>query len=133
MELEGLVNAAFWIGLEHSEDGVRSVVVSADPASFSKEGPELQDLVTLLVQREIDFAVDFQPERGGKVVPSAPAVQRTGAPSHGHQLEAGYLTELAELKRALEEGRLTKSQYEENRKILIAGWIGRAEGRTGGR
>jgi hypothetical protein len=129
LELEGLVSAAFWIGMGHSEDEVRSVTISADPASLSNEGPELQEFITLLVQREIDFLVDFLPERGKKALPRASGGNTVNIPNQGY----GYLAELAELKKALDEGRLTKSQYEENRKILTAGLKGRVEGKIGGR
>jgi hypothetical protein len=129
LELTGLLNAAFWIGMGHSEDEVRSVTVRADPASFSSEGPVLQEFITLLIQREIDFSVDFLPERGKKAVPRTSGGNTVSLPNQGY----GYLAELAELKKALDEGRLTKSQYEENRKILVAGLKGKVEGKIGGR
>jgi hypothetical protein len=129
LELEGLLTAAFWLGMEYSDDDVRSVTVSSDPASLSNEGPALQEFITLLIQREIDFLVDFIPERGKNAVPRASGGNVIGLPNQGY----GYLAELAELKKALDQGRLTKSQYEENRKILVAGMKGRIEGKIGGR
>jgi hypothetical protein len=129
LELEGLVTAAFWIGMEHSEDEVRSVTISADPASLSNEGHELQEFITLLIQREIDFMVDFSPERGKKAVSRVSGGKTLNLANQRY----GYLAELAELKKALDDGRLTKSQYEENRKVLIAGSKGRVEEKIGGR
>lgn len=131
--LEGLVSAAFWIGVEHSEDDVRSVTVDVDAVSLTKEGPELQEFVTLLIQREIDFSVGFAPGPGKNAVATASRVEDPILSDQAHRWEAGYLIELAELKEALDDGRLTRSQYEENRKVLIAGWIGKVEGKTGGR
>jgi hypothetical protein len=133
LELEGLVNAAFWIGMEHGDDEVRSVTVTADPASFSTEGPGLQELITLLIRREIDFSIDFLPEGRKKSEYRSPGGTTFDRSNKGHGRELGYLEELAELKKALDQGRLTKSQYEENRKILIGGWVEREEEKKGGR
>ena len=112
MELEGFVTAAFWIGMEHSDDEVRSVTVRADSASFSSEGPELREFLALLIQRGIDFSVDFLPERGKKPVPRDPGGSAPKAPNRRRGWEQGYLEELAALKKALDEGHLTMSQYE---------------------
>lgn len=81
---DSLIAAAFWAGVDYSEEDLKSVRIRQPGLSDESELANLVELATLLVQRQVDFTVEFsndsrpasnQPRNGEK--PRTPLLEPT--------------------------------------------------------
>ena len=132
-KFEGYITAAFWIGVDHAEGEVSSVKVRQATESYDTEVELLKEFTGLMVQRQINFAVEFFAEpaeaqpaesvREPEPEESAPPVISTeGA-------EIDYEAELTKIKNQYKKGIVTKKQFEAKKEELLKSWRERIEGR----
>jgi len=132
-KFEGFITAAFWIGFEHTEGDVSSVKVRQPNESYDIDVAELSEFATLLVQRQINFSVEFFNEptpmersRQAKVSTRTGTEAQQPETSSGERLD--YEAELARLKEEYESGVVNKNQYEAKKGTLLKKWKEKVEG-----
>lgn len=132
-KFEGYITAAFWIGVDHAEGEVASVKVRQATESYDTEVELLNEFTALMVQRQINFSVEFfaepaearlsetagEPTSEGRV---APVIFTQGA-------ETDYEAELTKVKSQYKKGLVTKKQFEAKKEELLKSWRERIEGR----
>ncbi|HUH82773.1 MAG TPA: hypothetical protein VLX33_02710 [Nitrososphaerales archaeon] len=141
-KLDGFVEAAFWIGVDHTEGDLDTVKIRLPSQSYDSDVASMLEFTSLLVQRQINFSVEFFTEPVPE--PSSPVSLNyreealepvaTG-PSALQQLEKGdfdYETELAKIKEDYEKGVVSKKQFETKKGALLKRWKERVEGNLGG-
>jgi hypothetical protein len=132
-KLEGYISAAFWIGVDHAEGEIGSVKVRQPVESYDNEVAALTEFTDLMVQRQINFSVEFFME---------PALQ--GAESQGPVEvkfstdtipsevvgvgEVDYETEIARIRDEYKKGIISKRQYETKKGALLKKWKENVEG-----
>jgi hypothetical protein len=134
-KFEGYITAAFWIGVDHTEGEVASVKVRQATESYDTEVELLTEFTTLMVQRQINFTVEFFAEpaeaQTGEPV-TEPVSEESAAPviSTGGG-EVDYEAELTKIKNQYKKGLVTKRQFEAKKEELLKSWRDRIEGRLG--
>jgi len=132
-KFEGFITAAFWIGFDHSEGDVSSVRVRQPNESYDTDVAELTEFATLLVQRQINFSVEFFSEP----VPQSPQVpmgtgisQNKGSrrEESKEEREGDYEAELSRIKEEYRQGILTQKQYDAKKEALLKKWKESVEG-----
>ena len=134
-KFEGYITAAFWIGVDHSEGEVSSVKVRQATESYDTEVELLNEFTALMVQRQINFSVEFFAEPVEAKVPDSvpdteqeegaiPVISTEGA-------EIDYEAELTRIKNQYKKGLVTKKQFEAKKEELLKNWRDRIEGRLG--
>ena len=134
-KFEGYITAAFWIGVDHTEGEVGSVKVRQPTESYDTEVELLMEFAALMVQRQINFTVEFFAEPVGvqvgetiqEQVPEEsemPVLSAQGA-------EVDYEAELTKIKNQYKKGLVTKRQFEARKEELLKSWRERIEGRLG--
>ena len=134
-KFEGYITAAFWIGVDHAEGEVGSVKVRQATESYDTEVELLNEFAGLMIQRQINFSVEFFAEPAearlsetvGEPGPEervAPVISTEGA-------EVDYEAELTKVKNQYKKGLVTKKQFEAKKEELIKSWRDRIEGRLG--
>ena len=133
-KFEGYISAAFWIGVDHAEGEVGSVKVRQPAESYDIEVATLSEFATLLVERQINFAVEFfseptqQQPRAEAVPEAAPALGPLPAIAV-NGTEADYEVELNRIKDQYQKGLVTKRQYESKKLALLKKWKEKVEGK----
>ena len=137
-KFEGYITAAFWIGVDHAEGEVASVKVRQPTESYDTEVELLNEFTGLLVQRQINFSVEFFAEPAEA---KAAEIDQEQAPEEKVELsfstegggggEFDYEAELVKIKNQYKKGIMTKKQYETKKEELIKNWRERIEGRLG--
>ena len=134
-KFEEYITAAFWIGVDHAEGEVSSVKVRQPTESYDTEVELLNEFASLMVQRQINFSVEFFAE---PAEPKAPETSQEQAPEEKVELSfstAGggidYEAELSKVKNQYKKGLVTKRQYEAKKEELLKNWKDRIEGRLG--
>jgi hypothetical protein len=125
MKFEGFVDAAFWIGAEHSEGDLESVKVRQPNESYDTDVANLLEFSDLLVRRQINFSVEFftePPLQEDSARPAPPPQPPEEPPT------SDYKFEIEKLKENLQKGRLTKRQYESKHNALLRKWRESVEG-----
>jgi hypothetical protein len=135
-KFEGYITAAFWIGVDHAEGEVASVKVRQPTESYDTEVELLAEFTNLMVQRQINFSVEFFAEpaeaKVAEMTPEPSPEEETAAPilsTEGAELD--YEAELLKIKNAYKKGLVTKKQYELKKEELLKNWRERIEGRLG--
>ena len=134
-KFEGYITAAFWIGVDHAEGEVASVKVRQATESYDTEVELLMEFANLMVQRQINFSVEFfaEPLEAKAAEPvQEPAHEEEGAPvlsAEGGEID--YEAELLKMKNQYKKGLVTKRQYEARKEELLKNWRERIEGRLG--
>ena len=134
-KFEGYITAAFWIGVDHAEGEVASVKVRQPTESYDTEVELLNEFTSLMVQRQINFSVEFFAEPvGGQMVEAVrelepeeravPVISAEGA-------EIDYEAELMKIKNQYKKGLVTKRQFEARKEELLKSWREKIEGRLG--
>jgi len=134
-KFEGYITAAFWIGVDHTEGEVGSVKVRQPTESYDTEVELLMEFAALMVQRQINFTVEFFAEPVGvqvgetiqEQVPEEsemPVLSAQGA-------EVDYEAELTKIKNQYKKGLVTKRQFEARKEELLKSWREKIEGRLG--
>ena len=134
-KFEGYITAAFWIGVDHAEGEVASVKVRQATESYDTEVELLNEFTGLMVQRQINFSVEFFAEPAEAKVPDAlrePEPEEGASPviSTGGA-EIDYEAELTKIKSQYKKGLVTKKQFEAKKEELLRSWRERIEGRLG--
>ena len=138
-KFEGYITAAFWIGVDHTEGEVASVKVRQPTESYDTEVELLNEFSSLMVQRQINFSVEFFAEpaeaKAAETVPEEAPEEKvelsftTEGGAGGEALD--YEAELAKIKNQYKKGLVTKRQYEAKKEELLKSWRERIEGRLG--
>lgn len=137
-KFEGYITAAFWIGVDHTEGEVGSVKVRQPTESYDTEVETLTEFVGLMVQRQINFSVEFftEPVQHAQRVPM-PSEEvemslATESPLASEVVTNGDLDfeqELMKVKDEYKSGRISKKQYESKKGGLLNRWRERIEGK----
>lgn len=138
-KLDGFVEAAFWIGVDHSEGDLDAVKVRLPSQSYDSDVASMLEFTSLLVQRQINFSVEFftEPEAAPpvSVAYGEPALEPVSNGSNAlQQLEKGdfnYEAELAKIKEDFDKGLVNKKQFETKKGALLKRWKEKVEGKLG--
>ena len=132
-KFEGYITAAFWIGVDHAEGEVASVKVRQATESYDTEVELLNEFTGLMVQRQINFAVEFFAEPAeAKLLEAVREPEERGVPiisTEGSEID--YEAELTKIKNQYKKGLVTKKQFEAKKEELLKSWRERIEGRLG--
>jgi hypothetical protein len=134
-KFEGYITAAFWIGVDHAEGEVASVKVRQPTESYDTEVELLNEFAGLMVQRQINFSVEFFAEPAEAKV--AETEQEEASEEKAAQVisaegtELDYEAELVRIKNQYKKGLVTKREYEAKKEELLKSWRERIEGRLG--
>ena len=137
-KFEGYITAAFWIGVDHAEGEVSSVKVRQPTESYDTEVELLNEFTGLMVQRQINFSVEFfaepaeakSAETDQEQAPEE-KVELSFSTEEGGGGELDYEAELVRIKNQYKKGIMTKKQYEIKKEELLKNWRERIEGRLG--
>ena len=58
-KLDGFVEAAFWIGVDQTEGDLDTVKIRLPSPSYDSDVASMLEFTSLLVQRQINFSVEF--------------------------------------------------------------------------
>ena len=58
-KLDGYVEAAFWVGVDHAENDLDTVKLRVPTESYDQDVASVLEFTSLLVRRQINFAVEF--------------------------------------------------------------------------
>ena len=134
-KFEGYITAAFWIGVDHAEGEVASVKVRQPTESYDTEVELLVEFSSLMVQRQINFSVEFFAEpaepKVTEVVPESEAEEKAVPIISTEGSDVDYEAELTKIKNQYKKGLVTKKQFEAKKEELLKGWRERIEGRLG--
>ena len=134
-KFEGYITAAFWIGVDHADAEVASVKVRQATESYDTEVEMLMEFTGLMVQRQINFSVEFFAEpaeaRMGETVQEPVSEERTEHLISTEGIDMDYEAELTKIKNQYKKGLVTKKQFEAKKEELLKGWRDRIEGRLG--
>lgn len=126
-KFEGYISAAFWIGVDHAEGDVESIKVRQPVESYDNEVASLLEFASLMVQRQINFAVEFFTEPG---TPSSMEVQPVEMKFSTDPVppevvvggEVDFETELNRIKEEYRQGTVSKKQFESKKGALLRRW-----------
>ena len=138
-KLDGFVEAAFWIGVDHAESDLDTVKVRLPTQSYDSDVAAVLEFTSLLVERQINFSVEFftEPIPG----PSAPVSMNyreepleslstgSNALQQLEKEEFDYEAELAKIKEDYDNGVVTKKQFESRKVALLKRWKEKVEGK----
>ena len=131
-KFEGYISAAFWLGIDQAEGDLESVKVRQPVESYDSEVAALSEFTNLLVQRQINFSVEFFTEPGGP----APADQIEAelnpqglAPEAVVGGDVDFEAELNRIKEEYQRGGVSKKQYEMKKGALLKRWREKVEGK----
>jgi hypothetical protein len=133
-KFEGYIEAAFWIGVEHSEGDLESVKARQPNESYDTDVANLLEFSALLVRREINFSIEFfeepsQPEDSASGLPQEPSPSEPETSAAALEKEADYKAELDRLRDDHLKGLVNKRHYESRKAILLKKWRESVEGR----
>ncbi len=137
-KFDGFITAAFWVGLEHTEGDLESVKVRQPNEIYDVDVANLNEFTSLLVQRQINFSVEFfsEPEPIQHPIPPlskgalAGQAQEQAQPSAAES-EVDFESELNKIKEDYQKGVVTKAQYESKKGVLLKKWKEKVEARLG--
>ena len=134
-KLDDFISAAFWIGVDHTEGDLTSVKVRLPSESYDNDVTSLMEFTSLLVQRQINFSVEFFAEPPAREVQAGPREEAVGegatAVSEQPNGDLDFETELARIKEEYSRGLVTKKQFESKKGALLKRWKEGVEGRLG--
>jgi hypothetical protein len=138
-KLDGFVEAAFWIGVDHAESDLDTVKVRLPTQSYDSDVASVLEFTSLLVQRQINFSVEFFAEPVPE--PSSPVSMNyreepleslsvgSNALQQLEKEEFDYEAELAKIKEDYDNGVVTKKQFESRKVALLKRWKEKVEGK----
>ena len=134
-KFEGYISAAFWIGVGHADEEISSVRVRQPVESYDDEVASLTEFADLLVEREINFSVEFFAEPPAPERESVVAEETVMQPGQPRESEAergtDFESELTRVKEEYQKGLVTKKQFESKRNALLKRWKEGIEGKLG--
>jgi hypothetical protein len=136
-KFEGYITAAFWIGVDHAEGEVGSIKIRQSVESYDTEVATLTEFAGLMIQRQINFAVEFFTEPMAQTPAAPEAMESRFAPdSMAPEVIVGadvdFESELAKAKEEYKHGSVTKKQYETKKGAILKRWKEKVEGRLEG-
>ncbi|MDA4126874.1 MAG: hypothetical protein OK452_06705 [Thaumarchaeota archaeon] len=133
-KFEGFITAAFWIGLYHTEGEMESVKVRQPNESYDNDVANLGEFTSLMVQRQINFSVEFfsEPMLAQQITPQ----QGSRNPLADEipeliedQEEVDFESQLTRIKDAYRSGLVNKKQYETKKGAILKKWKDKVEGK----
>ena len=133
-KFEGFITAAFWIGLYHTEGEMESVKVRQPNESYDNDVANLGEFTSLMVQRQINFSVEFFSEptlhqtiagQQGSGNPLAEEMQEENEDAE----EVDFESQLTRIKDAYRNGLVNKKQYETRKGAILKKWKEKVEGK----
>lgn len=133
-KFEGFITASFWIGLYHTEGEMESVKVRQPNESYDNDVASLGEFTALMVQRQINFSVEFFAE-------PVPQTQFAKQQMSGNPLEeeipeqledpeeVDFESQLTRIKEAYRSGLVNKKQYETKKGAILKKWKDKVEGK----
>ncbi len=132
-KLDGFISASFWIGVDHAEGDLESVKIRLPTESYDFDVATLIEFTTLLVQRQINFSIEFFTEPSQPHAPvnseigqdieagaeSSPPIEEAELPE-GTAVD--YESELVKIKEQFKKGQVTKKQFESKKGELLKKW-----------
>ncbi len=134
-KFDGYITAAFWVGLVHIEGDLESVKIRQPSESYDVDVTNLAEFTSLLVQRQINYSVEFftEPQPVQENAPGEQeepvAAKRRAKETKGAELD--YELELNKIRDDFQKGIITKAQYESKKGVLLKQWKERVEARLG--
>jgi hypothetical protein len=133
-KFEGYIEAAFWIGLEHSEGDLESVKARQPNESYGTDVANLLEFCSLLVRREISFSIEFfeepsEPGDSGSGLTQEPSPSERETSAAALEEEADYKAELDRLRDDYSKDLVNRRQYESRKGVLLKKWRKSVEGR----
>ena len=135
-KFEGFITAAFWIGLYHTEGEMESVKVRQPNESYDNDVASLGEFTALMVQRQINFSVEFFSEPTLTPQLQITAQQGSGNPLADEipeqiedQEEVDFESQLTRIKDAYRSGLVNKKQYEMKKGAILKKWKDKVEGK----
>ncbi|HEV2138990.1 MAG TPA: hypothetical protein VGR53_09110 [Nitrososphaerales archaeon] len=135
-KFEGFITAAFWIGLYHTEGEMESVKVRQPNESYDNDVANLGEFTSLMVQRQINFSVEFFSEPTLTTHQQITAQQGSGNPlaeEISEQIEdedeVDFESQLTRIKDAYRSGLVNKKQYETKKGAILKKWKDKVEGK----
>ncbi len=132
-KFEGYITAAFWIGVGHAEEEAITVRIRQPVESYDVEVASLTEFTDLLVERQINFSVEFFAEPPvqltGSVVAEETVLQREAQAAGGGEGTADFEAELTRMKDEYQRGLVTKKQFETKKSAILKKWKDRVEGK----
>ena len=133
-KFEGFITAAFWIGLYHTEGEMESIKVRQPNESYDNDVANLGEFTSLMVQRQINFSVEFFSEPTPQQAMTAQ--QGSGNPLEdeiSEQIEdsdeVDFESQLTRIKDAYRSGLVNKKQYETKKGAILKKWKEKVEGK----
>ncbi len=129
-KLDGFITAAFWIGVDHAENDLRSIKIRLPTESYDYDVANMMEFTSLLVQRQINFTVEFfvePPQRQGspKVdIKTGRSGQegKTEPDEANSEPESDYEVELLKIKEQFEKGQMTREQFDSRKGAILKKW-----------
>jgi hypothetical protein len=133
-KFEGFITAAFWIGLYHTDGEMESVKVRQPNESYDNDVASLGEFTSLMVQRQINFSVEFFSEPTPEQ--AITAQQRSGNPLAEEipeqiedEEEIDFESQLTRIKDDYRSGLVNKKQYETKKGAILKKWKDMVEGK----
>ncbi len=133
-KFDGYITAAFWVGLEHLEGDLESVKIRQPNESYDLDVTNLAEFASLLVQRQINFSVEYFTEPPPQQPPSPLAEAEPNPDEPIPEPKGGvadFEKELERIKEDYDKGIVSKKQYESRKGVLLKRWREKVEGRLG--
>ena len=133
-KFDGYISAAFWMGVDHAEKESGSVKVRQPVESYDDEVAALTEFTNLMVERQINFSVEFfrEPTLEATAAQANPVEMKYSTESLPAELISGsdldYESELTRIREEYKKGAVTKKQYEAKKGALLKKWKEEVEG-----
>jgi len=134
-KFDGFIEAAFWMGVDHSEKDLASVKVRQPTQSYDEEVSTLREFTNLLIKQQVTFSVEFFAEPVPAVGPESDQMASVEVEEEGPQLVTSdgneFQSEIEHLKEEYKRGTMSKKQYKSKKEDLLKLWKESVEGRLG--
>ena len=132
-KFEGYITAAFWLGGDHAEGETGSVKVRQPVESYDNEVASLTEFTNLMVQRQINFAVEvFTEPTAQEPVSEVPVEMKYSTDTMPEEVVGGsdldFEAELTKMREEYKRGAVTKKQYDAKKGALLKRWKETVEG-----
>ena len=127
------MEAAFWIGVDHTEGDLLSVKVRQPIQAYDEEVSTLGEFTELLVSRQVNFSIEFfaEPQELEQPLPMREPAGERGEDGARIVLAHGsdFQSEIEQLKDEYKRGEMTKKQYKSRKEELLKQWKEKVEGK----
>jgi hypothetical protein len=135
-KFEGFIEAAFWMGVDHSEKNLASVKVRQPTQSYDEEVSTLREFTQLLIKQQLNFSVEFfaEPLPAAETEPEREAAPEISQGEDQQLVTSNrnqFQSEIERLKGEYKRGAMSKKQYKSKKEDLLKLWKESVEGRLG--